>query len=460
MGSVRLGLSIPLFTASTLSIAIGTLTGLIGVWGYAAQKQVVPEWIKTGHAHSSWWSVFILIAALVLPSLPLTSWFRKFVLATALVCPGAWLTLGQYAHYGLGVEPAKYLMPVFEILLFLALLGVALTASGLKVPFITEEGAKPSKYDIISSVEVDRRVFLVPTFVTVAGVITGFLVAAIFKSPQLPVKPAALVQLHDHLALMSASAIIILLAMRALNVSESVFRAAIRIMEIALLLVTFGLIAFVLMGVHSAIWVIPAGIYYILPVLAFLAAIGLVPKSSREDLQYIPAIRVSLALSFAIMLILVAQGAYIALVWDTNPDITVTFKQPPNLTYPGPYPVAFLGTAPVKGMPRGLENAHLSPGSWIHVAVLWLTTLALVGPAIFEKIKRPGLLYMFLVTIPLAPLFNMMGRYLAWWPDLPPGAPAGIGALLYAGHPMKGFNIVTLFALGVILLYIMRTEKK
>jgi hypothetical protein len=62
---------------------------------------------------------------------------------------------------------------------------------------------------------------------------------------------------------------------------------------------------------------------------------------------------------------------------------------------------------------------------------------------------------MFLVTIPIAPAFNMLGRYLAWWPDLPAGAPGGIGALWYAGHPIKGFNIISLFILGVALLYIM-----
>jgi acyl CoA:acetate/3-ketoacid CoA transferase beta subunit len=61
--TIRLGLNIPLFVASMIAIAIGTFTGIVGIWGYAAQKQVVPEWIKVGHAHASWWAVLILIAA-------------------------------------------------------------------------------------------------------------------------------------------------------------------------------------------------------------------------------------------------------------------------------------------------------------------------------------------------------------------------------------------------------------
>jgi hypothetical protein len=161
------------------------------------------------------------------------------------------------------------------------------------------------------------------------------------------------------------------------------------------------------------------------------------------------------------ILVLVAVGAYIGLVWDTTPNVTVTFKQPEGVQYPGPYPAKFLGTAPVKGTPRGLENAHLSPGSWSHVAAMWIITLILVATTVFnELLKKPGLLYMFLVTIPLAPAFNMAGRFLAWWPDLPAGAPGGIGALWYAGHPIKGFNIISLFILGLVLLYMLGKAKK
>jgi hypothetical protein len=56
------------------------------------------------------------------------------------------------------------------------------------------------------------------------------------------------------------------------------FKTAIRIMEVALPLVALGLIAFNILGVHSLVWVVPAGIYYILPILAFLATLGVLPR--------------------------------------------------------------------------------------------------------------------------------------------------------------------------------------
>jgi hypothetical protein len=67
---------------------------------------------------------------------------------------------------------------------------------------------------------------------------------------------------------------------------------------------------------------------------------------------------------------------------------------------------------------------------------------------------------MFLVTIPIAPAFNLAGRLLAWWTGLPASAPGGIGALWYAGHPIKGFNIISLFVLGVVILYMLGKAKK
>jgi len=455
--TIRLGLNVPLFVASLVAIGVGTFTGIVGIWGYAAQKLAVPEWIKVGHAHASWWAAIILLAALVVPSLPLARWFKKYLLATAFLCPAAWVVLGMYLHYGLGVEPAKYLMPVFEVPLFIALLGAALVAAGVKPPLITGAEVKPGKYEIISHVDVDRRIFLVPTLVATAGVLAGYAITTMFKAWGRPVTPAALVQLHDHPVLMSTSAVIALLALRVLNASESVLKFATRVMEVSLPLILVGLVVFCTVGVHSIVWVAPSAIYYILPVLAFLAAVGALPRAKTGELPYLSAVRAALAFTFALILVLVAVGAYISVVWDVSPNVTVTFKQPEGVQYPGPYPEKFLGTAPVKGTPRGLENAHLSPGSWAHVAALWIITLALVATTVFnEKLRKPGLLYMFLVTIPLAPTFNMLGRFLAWWPALPAGAPGGIGALWYAGHPLKGFNIISLLVLGLALLYLMR----
>ncbi|MEM1946617.1 MAG: hypothetical protein QW614_03085 [Candidatus Caldarchaeum sp.] len=151
--------------------------------------------------------------------------------------------------------------------------------------------------------------------------------------------------------------------------------------------------------------------------------------------------------------ILIATGAYIAVTWDTSPDLTVTYKQPQNKPYPGPYPAIYTGTAPAKDTPRGLENAHLSPSSWYHVAVAWLLVVKVFGTVLFGA-NRPGLLYLFAFTIPLAPTFNMLGRYLAWL-----GIPNGIGALWLAGHPLKGFNLISLFVVSVVVAVILYRKK-
>ena len=109
------------------------------------------------------------------------------------------------------------------------------------------------------------------------GVIVGFALAAYFKAGGEPIRPSALVQLHDHLVLISTSAVISLLALKVLNVSDGVFRVATRVMEVSLPLVALGLIAFNFLGLHSIVWVLPAAIYYVLPVLA-----SSVPSSSRR----------------------------------------------------------------------------------------------------------------------------------------------------------------------------------
>ncbi|MEN2974791.1 MAG: hypothetical protein ABDH32_04330 [Candidatus Caldarchaeales archaeon] len=166
------------------------------------------------------------------------------------------------------------------------------------------------------------------------------------------------------------------------------------------------------------------------------------------------AYRIALTVCFTGLAILIAVGAYIALTWNTSPFITVTYKQPEGASYPGPYPATYLGTASVKGTPRGLENAHLSPTSWYHVGVTWLLILSVFGAALFGA-NRPGLLYLFAMTIPMAPTFNMLGRFLAWL-----GIPNGIGSLWFAGHPLKGFNLIALFITALIVTIILYRKKQ
>lgn len=466
--NIKLGLNIPLFVASIISIGTGTLVGMVGIWWYLAWKQPVPFWQKVSHAHAAWWSALILIAAMLLPSLSLKPWVKKLVVGGTFVGPTLWVGV-LAAYYELGgpaiwrfelkdLAGSYYEIPllglvagVLEFLGFLSLSVVGLSAIGLKIPFLSTDEAPPkSRFDIISDVEVPRKIFLVP-FVTIAfGVLVGFFITSVYKLAKLPITPAALVQLHDHTALLGTSAMIMLLVMSLLNVSERIFNVAYLLSVIALPLTAVGLIVFVIANLSSIVWVTPAGIYYVIVLMTFLASVRIIrsPEKAKDNAN---PLRISMAVCLAGISILIAQGAQIAITWDVNPDITVTYKQPEGSPYPGPYPEKFLGTAPVRGTPRGLENAHLSPGSWFHIALLWLFMLSVVGEKLLKDlVKRPGLTYLFGVTIPAAPLFNMAGRYLAWL-----GIPNGIGALYFAGHPIKGFNIISLFILGLILSYLL-----
>ncbi|MDM7275243.1 MAG: hypothetical protein P3X22_003865 [Thermoprotei archaeon] len=399
-----------------------------------------------------------------MPGLPLASWFKILLIIVALVAPFVW-AFGFAAYYALGVGPSMYIMPLAEIALLLVLLRVALVASGIRVPGITAPEAKPGRFDVLSDVTVPSRIFIVPTIVAVLGVLVGFFLAAAFRAAHKPIEPAALVQLHTHTILIAASSVIMLLALRAMNVNERFFNLAIRISQIAVPLVFLGLLAFNIFKLHSIVWVIPSAIYFILPLSVFLTAIGLISRAGEPSLAFAPATRMSIAFASLVLIVLIATGAYIALKWDTSPDVTITFKQK-EWPFVGPYPdpaMGYPGTAPVRNTPRGLETAHYSPGSWLHVAIAWIIALALIS----------RIFYLLAITVPIAPFFNALGRYLAWAPPIGPAAPAlmvpdplfkaappGAGALLYAGHPFKAFNIIALFILGIALLYIMSKTKE
>jgi hypothetical protein len=117
----------------------------------------------------------------------------------------------------------------------------------------------------------------------------------------------------------------------------------------------------------------------------------------------------------------------------------------------GPYPDVenYQGTAPVKHTPRGLENFHLSPGSWSHVAILWLLILLIFGREIFQTIKAPKLLFALGITIVQAPIINSIGRIGAWL-DLP----GGIGPLFLVAQPLKTLNILILIVITILFLSI------
>ncbi|MCS7145166.1 MAG: hypothetical protein RMJ28_00025 [Nitrososphaerota archaeon] len=471
--TIVLGLNLPMFVAGLVAMGMGTLVGMLGIWGAAAWGKPVPEWEKVGHAHSSWWGILIMIASLVLPSLGLKPWVKKLIVAGTFVGPTLWIgVLATYYEIGgptlwrleAPTAPGTYYdIPVIglaasglELLGFVALGLVALSAIGLNIPLLSTKEAPPkSRYEFLTEIQVPRRIFVVPTIAIIVSVLVGFALTALFKAVHQPISPSALVQLHDHAALLATSALLVLLVMHVFDVRERTRAIGIRLMEISLPLTIVGLLVFNLTGVHSIVWVAPAGIYYLLLLLAVPVSLGFYswgePPASGAR---VTAFNIALGVCFVGLVILVATGAYIALNYDTTPNVTVTYKQPQGSPYPGPYPAVYIGTAPAVNTPRGLENAHLSPGSWYHAAIAWLLILSMFGTVLIGE-KRPGLLYLFAFTIPLAPTFNMLGRFLAWL-----GIPNGIGALWFAGHPLKGFNLISLFVITVIALIILSRRRQ
>ncbi len=77
-----------------------------------------------------------------------------------------------------------------------------------------------------------------------------------------------------------------------------------------------------------------------------------------------------------------------------------------------------------------------------------MLALMLAGNFVFSSLLHmPALVYLFAITIPMAPIFNFNGRILAWRE-----VPYGIGSLYFAAHPLKGFNILSFFAVGTAAL--------
>ncbi len=449
---IELGLDVPLFIAATVAVGFGTLSGEAGIWRYLAWKNAVPYWIKVGHAHLTWWTAFLMLAPILLPGLGIALWAKSAIIIVSFVFPLAWLA-AMYAYYEKGGSLISTLaMPILEALGFGSLLLVFLSASGFQIPLIsTTAPIQMSKWEILSGVSVPNEIFLVPTVVASLGVAVAWIIAYRFytTTPHRPIRPAALVQLHNHTAMIAVSATLMLIILSVMGVSDAIFNTGCALAVVSLPLLVVGLLAFVLFRVRSIVWVAPTGLFYVLVILAFLATVGIVPtdpaSSGIAAYDGFTALRISLAVSLAMILITASLGPYIGLKWDVSSDTTVTYSQPDGTSYPGPYPAKYAGTQPVAGTPRGLENAHLSPGSWLHVVVTWILALMLAGNFIFGSLLHlPALVYLFAITIPMAPIFNFNGRILAWRE-----IPYGIGSLYFAAHPLKGFNILSLFAVGV-----------
>lgn len=71
---------------------------MLGVWLFAVYGIAVPEFIKMGHAHAAWWSILILLMALLIPGTPFRPKVRKFISFTAITAVPAW-TVALAAYY-------------------------------------------------------------------------------------------------------------------------------------------------------------------------------------------------------------------------------------------------------------------------------------------------------------------------------------------------------------------------
>lgn len=310
-----------------------------------------------------------------------------------------------------------------------------------------------SRFEFLSNIEVPRRIFLIPTLSIIFAVLAGFAITALFKVFHQPISPAAVVQLHDHPALFAASSMLILLMMHVFDVRERIRTFAIRLMEISLLLIVVGLLLFNFLRFPSVVWVAPATIYYASSTRhsSFFRSLFKSSKGGFDPgfFSVSHLFRCHVHWAGDIDRDRRLHRGHLGHIARPNRHVQTAAEQ----TLPGPYPAIYTGTAPAKDTPRGLENAHLSPSSWYHVAVAWLLVVKVFGTVLFGA-NRPGLLYLFAFTIPLAPTFNMLGRYLAWL-----GIPNGIGALWLAGHPLKGFNLISLFVVSVVVAVILYRKK-
>lgn len=454
--NLRIGLNLPLFAASLVTLFSGTFSGLVGIWAYLAWKLVVPEYIKVGHAHTSWWSVLILLSALFLPALSLKPKVKKFIIWTSFIAPVLWLVclavyyISKTARGTIAPLPAfpgefgpEYLVYgtgifVMEVWFFGALFLVLVSALGFKIPGFSQEAPTSSKYDLMSEIEIPRRVLWIPLIFGTVGILLGWYMTLMFKATHKAIDPSALVQFHCHIVFFAVGFLLTLLTFKAIGASQRGFNIARWLGVLAIPLIWVGYVLFIRVGLPSFVYVTPALIYYTMMLTGLAGLIGFFGLKPEGD--HFHYVRGAMIFNWTLLLILIAVGIIIALVWDTNSNLTVTYKQPEGIAYPGPYPAHYVGTQPVGHTPRGLENAHLSPGSWSHVALFWLLTLMLFGEKIFQKLGKPNLFFLIVTTIPLAPFFNAVGRFAAWQE-----LPYGIGSLYYAGHPLKMFNILFLF---------------
>lgn len=450
---IRIGLNVPIFIASLLSLGLGIGLGLVGVWAFIADKTAVPQMLKVIHAHTSWWSIVILIFALLLPTLPVKKIVKKFIVLFSFFFVPLYVS-SLFLYYGFAKE-----FPIFaglafglEILFFAIIFVIGLLAVGFKLPLISSDKQEQSKYDILSDIYIPSKVVGVFSLFLLIAVILGWYILLNFTSLEKPIRPSALVQFHTHIGFFAIGFLMAFLAINAVGAEEKFNKWGFRTGLAGLVGTFLGLLIFILGNTRSLFWVVPAMVFYAFFVFGLFCIVR--SKTVFPDKSPLPFIKGALIFIWSALLIFIIAGPYLSVKYDTNPNVTITYKQPQGTAYPGPYPEKIIGTAPVKGTPRGIENFHLSPGSWSHVAIFWLIVLMIAGEKILTTIGRPNLIFLLSVLIVQAPFFNAIGRIGAW-ADLP----GGIGPLFLVAQPLKAINIILLLAVGIGYLLAIKRSK-
>jgi hypothetical protein len=463
--NIKLGFNITTFLGSLIALLAGILPGILGVWVHYAWGYKVPEYIKVGHAHAAWWAVLIMIAAMFLPAAPLKRGVKQFIAVTSIIAVPIWVLVFSGFYIGKEAAGVKAIMSIIpfqvfslfytllgififflEVWIFAALALVFLAAMGIKLPWVSADEVRTGKFDLMSNIEIPVKIFRAPIVLSLLGLLIGWGLVLFFKLLNAAITPAALVQLHTHVFFFVVGFILTMITMKVLAVRESVFEFTYKLGVAAIYLTFIGWLLFIVFELHSLVHVIPSLLYFSMMIMGLLALFGKFGMKKTGEAHF-DFVRVAMIFTWIIMLLYVAVGPLMSLVWNTNPDLTISFAQPEGSPVVGPYPDQYTGTAPIAHSPRGLENLHLSPGSWSHVAIFWLLAFLIFGGQISKLINSPTLLFMIVTTIPLGPLFNSFGRIAAWL-----ALPAGIGGMWFAAHPLKFFNNFILIALAIIMM--------
>lgn len=460
--NIKIGLSIPVFIASLLTLFIGApVLGLIGVWAFLLRGEINPLFLKNLHGYLSWLAVIIMISSLIIPSLNLKPLFRKtaiviFFLFAPLYSLFATLHFTVAEKWSLNLGFGELFVSAYgigafllDILLYAVIFLISLLAAGIKIPFLTSDSQQSSKYDLRSEIQIPRIVFLVYAIFVLIAFIVGLYNMLMFYAQLKPVSPAALVSFHSHIGIFAMGIVMGVLTLKAVGAADSKITIGFRVAAASLILTFFGFLGFIVLDLQSGAWIGPAKFFFLFMVFVWLGVWGI--WGIKPSGYHFTFVRTALIFTWALLLLTTSLGPWVGMMYVEERDLTVTFYQEDQELHIGPFPDPrpgyYPGTAPDRGTPRGLEDFHLSVGGWLFVANFWLLALLIFGDRIFPLLKKPNLIFFLSVIIAQAPFLNAIGRtgtYLGW--------PHGPGPLILAAHPIKTFTIVLLTVIGIVLL--------